>query len=141
MATPENEAELAAFAKGVPASELASEIAAWMNRNLPPEDIAGYQRRQRMVKWRHSPDGMIVFSLRLEPHIGAVLNSLLTALVMRSKASQEPDGTPVADTVMVDLVDGAHLRVMIHDPERRPINLVGPAPASYRPSEAGGQRT
>ncbi|MCP4085592.1 MAG: DUF222 domain-containing protein, partial [Actinomycetia bacterium] len=93
VATRENEAELAALAKGVPASELATEIAAWMNRNLPPVDIAEYQRRQRMVKWRHSPDGMIVFTLRLEPHTAAALISLLTSLVMRSKARQEPDGT------------------------------------------------
>ncbi|MCP3912345.1 MAG: DUF222 domain-containing protein [Actinomycetia bacterium] len=167
VATRENEAELAALAKGVPASELATEIAAWMNRNLPPVDIAEYQRRQRMVKWRHSPDGMIVFTLRLEPHIAAVLISLLTSLVMRSKARQEPDGTypgtvaqyadaveelltdragqidtevifhvrgdgattddgtPITDTVMADLVDGAYLRALVHDSERRPINASG----------------
>ncbi|MCP5027948.1 MAG: DUF222 domain-containing protein [Actinomycetia bacterium] len=167
VVTRENEVELAALAKGVAASELATEIAAWMNRNLPAQDIADYQRRQRMVKWRHGPDGMITFTLRLEPHIAAVLISLLTTLVMRSKARKEPDGiypgtvaqyadaveelltdrsgqidtevifhvrgdgattddgTPVADTVMADLVDGAYLRALIHDGERRPINASG----------------
>ena len=45
------------------------------------------------MKWRTEPDGMVVFTLRLQPHIAAVLISLLAVLVMRSKDRREPDGT------------------------------------------------
>ncbi|MFN3220036.1 MAG: DUF222 domain-containing protein [Acidimicrobiales bacterium] len=92
-ATPENEAELVELVADVPASEAGKVIAAWMHRNLPPEDIAARQRASRSVKWRTEADGMVVFTLRLQPHIAAILISVLSVLVMRSKARREPDGT------------------------------------------------
>ncbi|MFN3220016.1 MAG: hypothetical protein ACE367_26290 [Acidimicrobiales bacterium] len=92
-ATPENEAELVDLVAGVAASEVGKVIAAWMHRNLPAEDIAARQRASRSVKWRTEADGMVVFTLRLQPHIAAVLISVLSVLVMRSKARREADGT------------------------------------------------
>ena len=92
-ATPEVEAELVELVAGVAASEVAKAIAAWMQRHLPPEDIAARQRAARGVKWRTEPDGMVVFTLRLQPHIAAVLVSVLSVLVMRTRARREPDGT------------------------------------------------
>ncbi|MFN3220027.1 MAG: DUF222 domain-containing protein [Acidimicrobiales bacterium] len=92
-ATPENEAELVELVTGVPASEVGKVIAAWMHRNLPAEDIAARQRASRSVQWRTEADGMVVFTLRLQPHIAAVLISVLSVLVMRSKARREADGT------------------------------------------------
>ncbi|MFN3218185.1 MAG: hypothetical protein ACE367_16955 [Acidimicrobiales bacterium] len=92
-ATPETEADLVELVTGVPAAEAGKVIAAWMHRNLPPDDIAARQRAARSVKWRTEPDGMVVFTLRLQPHIAAILISLLSVLVMRSKARREADGT------------------------------------------------
>jgi hypothetical protein len=92
-ATPENEAELVELVADVPASEAGKVIAMWMHRNLPPEDIAARQRASRSAKWRTEADGMVVFTLRLQPHIAAILISVLSVLVMRSKARREPDGT------------------------------------------------
>jgi hypothetical protein len=91
-ATPETEAELVDVVADVPASEVGKAIAAWMRRNLPPEDIAARQRAARGVTWRTEPDGMVVFTLRLQPHIAAILISMLTVVVMRSKSRCEPDG-------------------------------------------------
>ena len=51
-ATPENEAELVELVAGVAASEVGKVIAAWMRRNLPPDDIAARQRASRSAKWR-----------------------------------------------------------------------------------------
>ncbi|MFN3215491.1 MAG: DUF222 domain-containing protein [Acidimicrobiales bacterium] len=92
-ATPETEAELVELVTGVPASEVGKVIAAWMRRNLAPEDFAARQRASRSVKWRTEADGMVVFTLRLQPHIAAILISVLSVLVMRSKARREADGS------------------------------------------------
>jgi hypothetical protein len=59
-----------------------------MHRNLPPDDIAARQRASRSVKWRTEADGVVVFTLRLQTHIAAVLISLLSVLVMRAKATR-----------------------------------------------------
>lgn len=85
LATPENEAELAAIAMGCPAGALRAELARWLNRNSDPDDLAAYHRERRSLKWRTEADGMVTFTLRLPPQVAAVLIALLTALVMRSK--------------------------------------------------------
>ncbi|MFN3218756.1 MAG: DUF222 domain-containing protein [Acidimicrobiales bacterium] len=111
-ASPENEAELVELVAGVAAAEVGKVIATWMRRNLPDEDIAARQRASRSVKWRTEADGMVVFTLRLQPHIAAVLISLLSVLVMRSKARREADGTypstaaQYADTIEEVLDEG-----------------------------------
>ncbi len=97
-ATPENEAELVELIADIPAAEAGKAIAAWMNRNLAPDDIDAHQRASRAVKWRTDPDGMVVFTMRLQPDIAAILISLLTVLVMKSKNRREPDGTYPATT-------------------------------------------
>ncbi|MCB0995966.1 MAG: DUF222 domain-containing protein [Acidimicrobiales bacterium] len=92
-ATPENEAELVELIADVPASQVGKVIAAWANRNQSPEDIAARQRASRSVGWRTEPDGMVVFTMRLQPHIAAIVISVLTLLVMRSKNRREADGS------------------------------------------------
>ena len=92
-ATAETEAELVELVADVPASEVGKVIAGWMQRNLAPDDIAVRQRAARSVKWRSEADGMVVFTLRLQPHIAAILVSVVSVLVMRSRARREPDGT------------------------------------------------
>ena len=93
VATPDNEAELVALAAPVPAGDLRQVLAAWMNRNSSPEDIAAHHRRQRSVKWRNEPDGMVTITLRLPPQLAQVLIAMLTTLVMRTRPRREIDGS------------------------------------------------
>ncbi len=85
VATPANEAELVGIAVDTPAGDLRAAIARWMHRNCDPGELEAHQRRQRSVRWRTEPDGMVSFTLRLPPQVAAVLIALLTALVMRSR--------------------------------------------------------
>ncbi len=85
VATPANEAELAAIAHDTPAGDLRAAIARWMHRTCDPGELEAHQRRQRSVRWRTEPDGMVTFTLRLPPQIAAILIALLTTLVMRSR--------------------------------------------------------
>ena len=84
IATTDNETELVAIAEAVPASQLGRELAAWLNQNSSPEDIEDLHRRQRSIKWRTDPDGMVTFTLRLPPLLAGTLIAMLTTLVMRS---------------------------------------------------------
>lgn len=86
IATPDNERELLGLAVGVPAGELGRVLALWFTKNTTPEHLARHQAGQRSVRWRTEADGMISFTLRLEPFIAATLISLLTTLVLRSRA-------------------------------------------------------
>ncbi len=85
LATPENEHELLTIAMATTAADLGRALAAWFNANSEPEDVEAYHRRQRSVKWRTEPDGMVLVSLRLPPMIAALLISFLTIWVMRSR--------------------------------------------------------
>ena len=61
-----------------------------MRRNTAPENLDAYQRKRRSLKWRTEADGMVTFTLRLQPHIAAVLIAILTKIVMRSKPKPKP---------------------------------------------------
>ena len=91
VADPDNEAELAALAMTVPAGQLTVALARWLTRNTDPEDLDRRQRKARSVRWRTEPDGMVTFTLRLQPAIAAILIALLSTLVMRNRA---PDVNP-----------------------------------------------
>jgi hypothetical protein len=85
VATPENEVELLGIARSVPAGELGRTLAGWMTRNSSSDELAAHHQRQRSVRWRTEPDGMVSFSLRLPPHIAAMLIAFLSTWVMRSR--------------------------------------------------------
>ena len=89
-ATPANETELLDIAKKVPASDLGRAIAYWLNQNTNPEELEAIQHDMRSVKWRTEPDGMILFTVRLQPLIAGVLIALLGTIVMRSKPRKNP---------------------------------------------------
>jgi hypothetical protein len=91
IATVDNEAELVAIAEHVPASQLGQELARWLNNNTTPEDIDDLHRRQRSIKWRTEPDGIVTFTLRLPPLLAGTLIAMLTTLVMRP--SRCPDAS------------------------------------------------
>lgn len=86
LATPANEAQLAAIARDVPAGHLPRAIAAWLHRNSDGEQLARHQHEQRSLTWRNEPDGMVTFTARFVPLDAGVLMSLLTAQVMRQRS-------------------------------------------------------
>lgn len=92
LATPQNEHELLDIARTTTAANLGRALAAWLNRNSTPEDIAAHHQRQRSVKWRTEPDGMVIFRLRLPPLLAGMLISFLTTWIMRAKPTSTADG-------------------------------------------------
>lgn len=60
----------------------------------------------------------------VERHITQPAGGLATEVVfhVRADGCSADDGTPIPDTVMERLVDGAFLRALIHDADARPIN-------------------
>lgn len=84
-ATADNEAELLALAFDTPAGDLGRVLAAWLTRTSSAEDLERHQRRQRSVRWRTDPDGMVIFTLRLPPFPAAMLIAWLTRWVMTSR--------------------------------------------------------
>lgn len=84
VADPDNEPELADIALEVPAGWLRRALAAWIRDNTDPAELTKHQERQRSVRWRTEPDGMVTFTLRLPPLLAGTLIAALTAIVMRS---------------------------------------------------------
>jgi hypothetical protein len=113
VATTDNEAELAALAQTVPASDLGAALAGWRNRHHTGAEIDAYHHQQRSLRWRTDPDGMITFTIRVPPHLAATLIALLTTIVWKTKPVKNPDGTwPTlaqqhADALAVLLSQGA----------------------------------
>ena len=97
VATPTNEAELTAIAIDTPAGDLRATLARWLDKNTEPDDLAAHHHRQRSLKWRTEPDGMVTFTLRLPPHVAAILIALLTTIVMRCRP--RPDSSAVWPTL------------------------------------------
>lgn len=85
IATPDNETELVAVARTVPAGQLGRALALWLRDNSNSQELEDHQRRQRSIKWRTEADGMVTFTLRLQPLIAGVLIAMLTRMVMRTK--------------------------------------------------------
>ncbi len=85
-------ADLSAIAEAfdTPAGNLSRALAAWFNRNTSPEDLDVYHQRQRSVKWRNEPDGMVTFNLRLPPFLAGLLIAFLTSWVMKTRPRPEP---------------------------------------------------
>ena len=92
LATPENEHELLRIATTTTAADLGRALAAWLHRNSNDEDIADYHQQQRSVRWRTEPDGMVNFSLRLQPVLAGMLIAFLTTWVMRTRPQQNAVG-------------------------------------------------
>lgn len=92
LATPDNDAELAALARPVPASSLGCVLAAWQNQHHSGAEIDAYHQRQRSLRWRTDPDGMVTFTIRVPPQLAATLIAVLTAIVMKAKQVRYSDG-------------------------------------------------
>jgi len=89
LATSDNEHELLDIATTTTAADLGRALAAWLHRNSEPEDLAAHHHRQRSVKWRTEPDGMVHFNLQLPPLLAGLLITFLTTWVMRTKPAKD----------------------------------------------------
>jgi len=109
LATPDNEHELLDIATTATAAERGKALAAWFHRSSTEEDIADYHDQQRSVKWRTEPDGMVTFSLRLQPFLAGMLIAFLTTSIMRTRPQRNAAGK--WPTVTQQLADALHALV------------------------------
>ncbi len=123
FATVTNETELLDLAMRHPAGQLNRALAFWVTRNSTPEQLEAHQRRHRSVTWRTEADGMVVFTLRLPPHIAATLISLLTTLVMRSRPRADASGAwpslaqqhaDALETALTDGIGALQTEIVLH---------------------------
>jgi hypothetical protein len=83
VATAENEAALVEIAMRVPASRLSAALAAWLNRESPPEATARRQHEARAVRHRLEPDGMTTFTITLPPLMAGTLLAAIDTTLLR----------------------------------------------------------
>ena len=84
--TDTNAADLVALAATVPAADLGRAIAAWSRRNEDPDDIDRRHRRERSLRCRTEPDGMVTITARLQPHVAASVMAAVDQQVMSDRA-------------------------------------------------------
>lgn len=98
LATADNEAELLEIACRTPAGALGRTLAAWSARNEAEQERHRRHRRQRSLRWRVEPDGLVAGSFRLTPEQAAVLIAAVDSQVMRSDGRETTplghDGAP-----------------------------------------------
>ena len=87
IVTTENEAELVGFAATIPAGRLGHALAAWSQRHEDPHVRDARHHRERFLKWRVEPDGMVDGRFRLPPGTAAALIAAVEATVMRTSTS------------------------------------------------------
>jgi len=92
LATADNERELLVIATTTTAADLGRALATWLHRNSSDEELAVCHDKQRSVKWRTEPDGMVAFSLRLQPLLAGMLIVFLTTWIMRTRPQKNIDG-------------------------------------------------
>ncbi len=93
LATPGNEAELLGIAERTPAGDLGRALAAWSARHEDEHERDRRHRRDRGLRWRTEPDGMVTASIRMTPAQAAVLTAAVDEHVMRSEGREPADTT------------------------------------------------
>jgi hypothetical protein len=94
LGTPDNEDELCAIARDVPAGRLAHALAQWQMRHETPQQTEERQDAKRHVTFRDDPDGMVAGWFRLPPGDGAVLKSAIeSVLTVRAQAGASADAS------------------------------------------------
>ncbi len=96
LATPDNERELLAIARAVPAGQIRKEVAAWMFDNFSPAEIDQVHQQGRAVRFHVEPDGSHTVVCRFPPLVGALVRAKLDAIVSRRAArglSRNTDGS------------------------------------------------
>ena len=97
LATAANETELLEIAERSPAGDLGRALAAWSAHNEDAHERDRRHRRDRGLRWRTEPDGMVTASMRLTPAQAAVLTAAVDEHVMRSDDREPADPTDVVD--------------------------------------------
>jgi hypothetical protein len=87
IATRENQHELCAIAKDVPAARFPVALAAWLERTETPEDHERRHRAATSLSWRVEPDGMIASSFRLPPEWFGKLRAAIEAKMLHRYAN------------------------------------------------------
>ena len=97
IATAENERELVELAATVPAGRLGHALAAWSQRheNHPRRDAR--HQRERCLRWRVEPDGMVDGTFRFPPAVAAALIAAVDATVMRTSPNAAGSTTTSVD--------------------------------------------
>ena len=93
LATAANETELLEIAERTPAGDLGRAVAAWSALNDDQRQRDRRHRRDRGLRWRTEPDGMVTASLRMTPEQAAVLTAAVDEHVMRSDGREPADPT------------------------------------------------
>ncbi len=83
LATVENVAELSVLAERTSAGQMGAVLAAWSLRNEDDETRNRLHRRERGLRYRVEPDGMVTASLRMTPEQFAVLGPVVDAEMKR----------------------------------------------------------
>jgi hypothetical protein len=110
--TEANAPALLDLAERNPAGRLGAAVAAWAQRHEDPDVIADRQHEARSVSWRTEPDGTVLLTARLEPHVAGSVAAVIDATVMRAAA---PAGASLAqqraDALAVVVAGGGGGRV------------------------------
>ena len=105
--TDQNHQELLTIAEHTTAGRLGAAIAAWSRRNDDPDAINRRQHAARSISWRTEPDGMVVVTARLQPHVAGAFCATIDTTVTRSTA---PAGASLAqqraDALYAVITDG-----------------------------------
>ncbi len=91
--TDHNHQELLAIAERTTAGRLGTAIAAWSRRNDDPDAIDRRHHAARSITWRTEPDGMVVITARLQPHVAGAFCATIDTTVTRATA---PAGASLA---------------------------------------------
>jgi hypothetical protein len=85
VATRENQHELCAIARRVPASKFAEALAKWLLDHETEDETERRQRASTGLRWRTEPDGMVVASWRLPPGQFAPVGAAIDSRVMNTQ--------------------------------------------------------
>jgi hypothetical protein len=126
VATPENEAALIDIANAVPAARCCAALAAYLDRETPPEDTARRQHEARRARHRLDPDGMTTFTTTLPPLMAGALLAAIDTTLLRNQHHAATDARRTgrwpsiaqqrADALITALTDSSPLgyEVVVH---------------------------
>ena len=93
LATAANEAELLEIVRRTPAGDVGRALATWSARYEDEQERGRRHRRDRGLRWRTEPDGMVVASMRMTPAQAAVLTAAVDEHVLRRDGRESIDAT------------------------------------------------
>lgn len=98
LAQPDTEVELVELARAVPAGRLGHALAAWTQRREDHRERAARHERERSLRHRVEPDGMVTFTVRLAPEDAAATLAAIEASMMRRSLEARSPNVTESDT-------------------------------------------